>query len=65
MLTDASSESKKEENLLYKYQAQQWLSTYGIDFQMVCDFAMLEPDHVQRVLQNWDGETKGILRRES
>lgn len=48
MLMDAKSRSSKREARLYRHDAMRWLFENQKDFDMVCDFAGLDPETTRR-----------------
>lgn len=47
-LLDASSKSRKPENLKAKREALAWIRGYSEDFQQVCDMAQMDPELTHR-----------------
>lgn len=48
MLEDATCHSRKQQDVHNREQALHWLNSSSHDFQMVCDFAGLNPDYVRK-----------------
>lgn len=61
-LMDAKSRSNKPEKAYYREQALHWLFDNKRDFQMVCDFAGLDPDYTRERLLA--AQKRGFIWRE-